>query len=85
MQPNFSIEDNGTVYTCLTSISVLRCIYAVCKVLGFILSDDYFEIKSIIHSFNCLSCFYSYLELQNDFIFLNLFLYFLELSTGHCF
>ena len=34
-----------------------------------------FEIKSKIHSFNCLSCFYSYLELQNNFIFRNLFLF----------
>ena len=30
-------------------------------------SDDDFEIKSKIYSFNCLSCFYSYLELQDDF------------------
>ena len=31
------------------------------------------EIKSKIHSFNCLSSFYSCLELQGDFIFWNLF------------
>ena len=49
--------------------------YAVCKLLCFILSDDDFEIKSKIHSVNCLSCFYSYLELQDDFIFRNLSLY----------
>ena len=51
------------------------------KVLCFILSDDDFEIKSKIDSFNCLSCFYSYLELQDDFIFRNLFLFIL---TSHC-
>ena len=47
----------------------------ICKVLCFILSDDDFEIKSKIHSFNCLSCFYSYLELHDDFIFRNFFLF----------
>ena len=30
----------------------LRCIYLSCKVLYFILSDDDFEIKSKIYSFN---------------------------------
>ena len=35
------------------------------------LSDDDFEIKSKIHSFSCLSCF----ELQDNFIFLNLFVF----------
>ena len=30
----------------------LRCIYVSCKVLYFILSDDDFEIKSKIYSFN---------------------------------
>ena len=37
--------------------ALLLCIYAVCKVLCFILSDDDFEIKSKIYSLNCLSCF----------------------------
>ena len=37
--------------------------------------DNDFETKSKNHSFNCLSCFYSYLELQCDFIFRNLFLF----------
>ena len=55
--------------------------------LYFILSDDDFEIQSKIYSFNCLSCFYSYLELQDDFIFRNLFLFinFLKLSAGRGF
>ena len=29
-------------------------------------NDDDLEIKSKIYSLNCLSCFYSYLELQDD-------------------
>ena len=39
-----------------------------------------------IHSFNCLSCFYSYLELQDDFIFqnLSLFIYFLYFYDVIC-
>ena len=52
---------------------------AVYKVLCFILD---FEIKSKIYSFNCLSCFYSYLELQDDFIFRNLFLFIFKLLAG---
>ena len=32
------------------------------------------EFFTLLHSFNCLSCFYSYLELQDDFAFRNLFL-----------
>ena len=35
----------------LCSRSLLLCVYAVCKVLCFILSDDDFEIKSKIYSF----------------------------------
>ena len=31
------------------------------------MSDGDFEIKLKIHSLNCLSCFYLYLELQDDF------------------
>ena len=57
--------------------SLALYIYAVCKVLCFIVSDDDFEIKTKICSFNCLFCFYSYLELQDDFIFRNLFLFIL--------
>ena len=37
--------------------------------------DNDFETKSKNHSFNCLSCFYSYLELQDDFIFRNFVLF----------
>ena len=37
-------------------------------------TDDDFEIKSKIYSLNCLSCFYSYFELQDDFILRILFL-----------
>ena len=62
---------SGWLRYCSCSVYMLY----IRKVLGFILSDDYFEIKSIIHSFNCLSYFYSYLELQDDFIFQNLFLF----------
>ena len=48
---------NRFVLICLTSGHMsnafsLRCIYLSCKVLYFILSDDDFEIKSKIYSFN---------------------------------
>ena len=62
--------------------------YAVCKVLCFILSDDDFEIKSKIHSFNCLSCliFIHILNCKMSlFLGICFFLYFLKLSAGRGF
>ena len=52
-----SNKDNFRTYVYLTSGHMsnafsLRCIYLSCKVLYFILSDDDFEIKSKIYSFN---------------------------------
>ena len=56
-------------------LALLLCVHAVCKVLCFILPDNDFEIKSKIYSLNCLSCFYSYFELQDVFILRILFLF----------
>ena len=45
----------------------LCCIYLCCKVLYFILSDDDFEIKSKIYSFNLRLVFKHILHSQDDF------------------
>ena len=50
----------------------LRCIYLCCKVFYFILSDDDFEIKSKIYSFNLRLVLNHILHSQDDF-FRNLF------------
>ena len=68
----------------LCILPLLLCIYAVCNVLYFILSDDDFEIKSKIYSLTHSSCFNSYLEFQDDLIFWNLFLFvFPQQFFGH--
>ena len=36
-------------------------------------SSMYISIYVVVYSFNCLSSFYSYLELQDDFIFRSLY------------
>ena len=56
----------------------LRCIYLSCKVLYFILSDDDFEIKSKIYSFNLRLVLKHILHSQDV-------LYFFKLSAGHGF
>ena len=56
-----TILDSLSLLVTLCSCStVLLCIYTVCKVLCFILSDDDFEIKSKIWSLNCLSCLFMF-------------------------
>ena len=56
--------------------------YAICKVLCFILSNDDFEIKSKIYSLNCLSCFIHILNYKMTLFFGFCFiLYFLKLSA----
>ena len=61
----------------------LRCIYLSCKVLYFILSDDDFEIKSKIYSFNLRLVLKHILHSQNVFfrnlLFTLLFSFSLEL------
>ena len=69
----------------------LRCIYLSCKVLYFILSDDDFEIKSKIYSFNLRLVLKHILHSQDVFfrrvrVRVSCFLlYFFKLSAGHGF
>ena len=63
----------------------LRCIYLCCKVLYFILSDDDFEIKSKIYSFNLRLVLKHILHSQDVFFRNLLLLYFFKLSAGHGF
>ena len=53
----------------LSFCSLVLYIYAVCKVLCFILSDDDFEKKSKIYSHNCLSCFIHILNCKMTLFF----------------
>ena len=63
----------------------LRCIYLSCKVLYFILSDDYFEIKSKVYSFN-LRLVLKHILHSQDVFFRNLvFTLLFKLSAGHGF
>ena len=58
----------------------LLFIYAVYKILCFILSDSDFEVKSKISSLNCLSCF---IHISNCKI--SLYLYFHKFFAGRGF
>ena len=51
----------------MSSAFSLHCIYLCCKVLYFILSDDDFEIKSKIYSFNLCLVLKDILHSQDDF------------------
>ena len=53
----------------------------VTAVQPLLLSVDDFEIKSKIYSLNCLSCFYSYFELQDDFILRILFVFIFSINN----
>ena len=64
----------------------LRCIYLSCKVLHFILSDDDFEIKSKIYSFNLHLVLKHILHSQDVFLSGFAFYFnFFKLSAGHGF
>ena len=61
----------------------VRCIYLSFKILYFILSDDDFEIKLKIYSFNLHLVLKHILHSQDVFFGICFLLYFFKLLAGH--